>query len=795
VPSYSELLSRPGQTLLAHLQGTAEKARTIIEGKHLNRDFTEVAYFIGAAHDFGKATTFFQQYVHPGGENVDTIKKRHSSLSAFFCYHLLQKQVESGSLDSRDALIGWYVIQRHHGNLTDLSLGEQGEIQRKIEERHTDLLKDQVQDIQEHTLSQIEEIYQTLGIDPHLDKFFEAIESGDLFQSIKREYFRNDLDLGADAAFYLNILFLYSVLLEADKLDASGTDLPERHALPEDAVAHYRSDVFGTPQTSIDELRKDAAMSVIDFVTQIDLSKRIVSITLPTGAGKTLIGLDAALTLRQRIQNEQDFQPRLVYVLPFLTIIEQNHEVFQKVLQNAGVESDPELLLKHHHLAAGYLEKDHTDSSARQSLLLTDSWHSEIVVTTFVQFFESLITHRNARAKKFNNMANSIIILDEVQAIPRRYWKLVKTLLQNLCERYNSWIILMTATNPLLFEPENEITELVQEGERYYEQLDRVDYYFDLDKTPLEEFHNLVTCEFQENPDKDFMLVLNTIQSSKDTYETLREALEDDYPETEFINLSTHVLPQERLDRIEAIKKSDKRKLIVTTQLIEAGVDIDIDIIYRDLAPLDSIIQTAGRCNRESENEKGEVHVVKLIDENTGRSFASYIYDSVLLDITESILGDIDHQSEKDFNYEAARKYFELCKTRGSDEEDVLEYLRNLQFASLGQFQLIQEDVADVSVYIERTEDDQRLREEVEEILETTYGYRRKAKMLPLKREFYNRVINVRVPRDSEDALGLLESIEGAEHLYVVPMRVVNQWYDTETGFHFPENTFDLRFI
>lgn len=750
----------------------------------------ETAYLIAASHDFGKATTFFQNYVNSEGRKYRTEKKNHSSLSAYFCYYLISRQLKDHS--KKMGLIGWFTVQRHHGNLTDLSLDpEGGELYRKTLKTHISLLKEQNRDIISNNLDEVKEIYRSLHVEVNLEDFASLIEDESLFKEIKRVYFTEMRNPTLET--YYMILVLYSILLDADKLDAAGVTIPKRRTLPRDPVINYKKRKFGAPQSSLNKLREEAASSVKTALAASSLTQRFYSITLPTGMGKTLTGLDAAFTLRERIEQELGFRPRIIYSLPFLSIIEQNYDVLEKVLEETGSAGNSAILLKHHYLSTGYLAEDDTNNAA-EGLLLTEGWHSEVVVTTFVQFFESLITHRNSRARKIHNMANSVFILDEVQNIPLKYWETLKEALMVFCERYNSWLILMTATNPLIFDPRTEIMELVDDKERYYSCLDRVKYVFSMNDKTLDQLADEVVNLFQYEPNSDIMVVMNTINSSKQLYWMLKEALKECLNEVELIYLSTHVLPGERMNRIQLIKESPRRKLIVSTQLIEAGVDIDIDIIYRDFAPLDSIIQTAGRCNRESTGEKGRVRVVKLMDENRNRAYSSYIYDSVLLEITENIIGAQSRTTEAEFNLASADRYFRLCRKRALASEEVLKSLERLDFEEASNFHLI-ENIDTVKLYIERNDEAREIREKVDEVLADVKSYKRRGLFLPFKRRFYKYVLNVRVPVKDRDVLSLLDELDSFKGIYLVKQGHLNSWYDPETGFQLPNDTLDMRMI
>ncbi|MDY2744568.1 MAG: hypothetical protein SOV21_02845, partial [Methanosphaera sp.] len=177
--------------------------------------------------------------------------------------------------------------------------------------------------------------------------------------------------------------------------------------------------------------------------------------------------------------------------------------------------------------------------------LLIDGWYSEIIITTFIQLFYSLISDKNKSLRKFHNITNSIIILDEVQTIPPKYWYLLKTIFIDLARYYNTWIIFMSATQPLIFNPK-EINEIITDKDKYFQQLDRVNYYFHNNKIPLTTFaHNMVT-KIKNNINKDVMFVLNTTESSKYLYDHLKQNLNNSF---QLIYLSTNIMPLDRLDK------------------------------------------------------------------------------------------------------------------------------------------------------------------------------------------------------------------------------------------------------
>jgi len=236
----------------------------------------------------------------------------------------------------------------------------------------------------------------------------------------------------------------------------------------------------------------------------------------------------------------------------------KNYRVFDEVVAIGGSVKDSRLLLKHHHLAdVKYMTED-DEYDVDKGLLLLEGWNSEIIVTTFWQLFNTLFSNRNRQLRKFNKLANSIIILDEVQAVPHQYWQLIHDSLKILTEKFNSYVILMTATQPLIFEEAaGEIKEIAKKKEDYFRGLNRIELIPRIDNAlTLDEFKAMLGGDLMEKPDKDFLVVLNTISSAQEVYRFVQEL---DLENTEKFFLSTNVIPKARLERIDEIKRGVQR--------------------------------------------------------------------------------------------------------------------------------------------------------------------------------------------------------------------------------------------
>jgi len=813
-----KLKSYPDKLLKEHLENVGRLSKEILESKTIDckKIFAEIAYIIGITHDFGKATTYFQNWLENGRK---TQYAQHGFLSSLVGYLTVKNFLSNiQKLDEFWYLpgIAWIVISKHHGNLRDILNEEAAKLKDSNELK---IVEEQLNDIFFNNLTEILGIYRSLGLD--ISEILNDIKN---LGHLAREVYRNVKRICMDSfnnknlKYYFLVLFFYSVLLDADKLDASGRrNLPKREYIPSNIVDEYKKKKFGEPKTKVDIIREKAYNEVIAKVNDVDLiHERILSINLPTGCGKTLIGLSFSLKLRERIKASFGFTPKIIYSLPFLSIIDQNAEIIEEILKFKYKEYEEipsNLLLTHHHLAdIEYKEIKNGELSIEElnrSLLLTEGWHSEIVITTFVQLFHSLITNKNRAARKFHNITNSILILDEIQSIPHKYWLLINKVLIYLAYNLNCWIILMTATKPLIFKDE-EIKELVTNPKEYFNAFNRVIFNSDFKIRTLKEFKDEIWNKIlSEN--KSILIVVNTINSCKELYEFLKDkfaslyginkedVIDEDgianFPDLELINLSTHILPSYRLRRIDRIKngsdsKSKKRKVIVTTQLIEAGVDISVDIVYRDFAPLDCLIQTAGRCNRNNERNKGNVNIVILKDER--QEFYKYIYDSTLIDATRSVIEAFSGAvKEKDFVLSSVDKYYKIVLERGSKDEskNILESIIKLDFSKTVEFDLIQEKLPTISLFVEVDDVAEEIRKKMEEIFRSKKSLERKLELLKIRKKLNDYTISVKYLEKIKTTILELNKISNLDGFRYISKNELERYYKIDSGLNFEEYT------
>ncbi len=773
--SSSDLYSHPGRLLEDHLVGTARTALTFLSEKTFcaigGCNLSQLVTIVALCHDLGKATPYFQEYLQAPEKEKECLKARpetrHGLLSAV-CSYFAGKQAFKGDkeLGSNEwalmPFMAFMVTKKHHGNLDDV-LDEV-----VLGEKKQEVLRVQVDAIEEVRLEPLNSQLRAAGLPvditkEHLVRWVDEIPKE--LRKVKRKL--RGLKTTGGIKLYLLLNFLFSLLIDADKTDVMMGGAVERRddKLDHSLVDRYKQRL-GYRDTFLNRLREEASREVVGM--PVTPNERIFSINLPTGLGKTLTTLSFALRLRNLLGEERGYSPRIIYSLPYLSIIDQNAAEFEKVLRSAGIEVDTNLLLKHHHMADVYYRKDDEEFESDQARLLIEGWNAEIIVTTFVQLFHTLLSYRNSSLRKFHRLANAIIILDEVQSIPFKYWMLVREVLKTLVHELDSYVVLVTATQPLIFRG-GEIYPLVN-GRRYFQKLGRVVVRPCLESdVTLEEFGAGIDIE----EGKSYLFVMNTISAARDLYSLLQEKT----GRNDITFLSTHVVPKERMERINNMRRG-RTSICVTTQLVEAGVDIDFDVVYRDLAPLDSINQAAGRCNRNWRG-RGEVYVVSLVDQK-GKKYASYVYDGVLLETTRNILGGRRQVGEEEFLELIETYYCEITDKKSSDESrQLLQALYRLKYdgegSSIAAFRIIEKDYPKVNTFIEIDDEAVKTWKRYEEIKEIRDIRKRKSMFAFLKADFYRFVLAVPL-----SVQNLPPEVEGFRYVNKDALR---DYYDAATGF------------
>lgn len=767
-----QLLSHPNYPLEKHVQGVLHQIEKFFDEKRLSRlymnDLFLLSNMIGLFHDIGKATGYFQQYIRKENNDLGMLKN-HSLISALLLYQFLQYESELKFDDERLRLLAFLIVKKHHGQLNNW-LDEF----KQFHENEKELLQKQVHAIDFEKLNQS---FQSFSLYKPLSKetCLQWIE--DLFNEsfkIRRKIMKYNREK-VPIELYIQYIFLFSILIDADKSEVGILQkglFPERRKLNYDIVINYKRKQ-NWDNRNLNELREKAFQEVDSL--NIDLNHHFYSLQLPTGFGKTLTSFQFALNLRKKIEQEKGVTSRIVYSLPFLSVIDQTEKVIREIFNINEIEMDQSLLLTHHHLSdlsytiqkneEGYHQYDYNAAQ-----LLVEGWNAEIILTTFIQLFHSIFSNKNASLRKFHRFAHSIFIIDEVQAIPHKYWLVVRETLKVLARELDCYFLFSSATIPAIFK-EDEMRPLV-DAPKYYQGLSRVMLHSHIkEKMTIEQFVNTLNI----NESKTYLFILNTIDAAKEVYKKLKEIV----PDKKITFLSTHIPPIERLKRIGEIKKQ-KYQIVVSTQLVEAGVDIDFDIVYRDLAPLDSIQQAAGRCNRHG-MRKGEIHVVHLTDGY--KSFANYIYDGIRLNITQELLKNDAIPEERFFQF--IEQYFEQLQAKTANKESLalLNGIQTLYFDGekdadripVSHFQLIEEQYDRMEVFLELDEKSKSLFEHYEKILKIEDQWERKKAFRDIKADFYQYIISI--PRKVDNKPPIVNGIG-----YVTKTQL-EDYYDLTLGY------------
>ncbi len=787
----AELYSHQDTLLEAHLQAVADGCASGQPG-----DTQRLRYLIGACHDFGKATTFFQEYLVD--ERSQSSLTNHSAISGLACFHALRAE----GFSQRECAIGWLVVTRHHSPLIDT-----GDVfQRTLFDTTAplDAYAEQAADIAARA-QVVQDIYDSLGVPLDVAQFCEWITSKQYLKDISGALsYRGSLgEHPLESSFH--VIELFSQLVAADKLAAAGYTLPCRTRLPSDAVDSYIEEQFGPPTPgTINELRTDARIAARTQLETYDSLPDVVTLTLPTGSGKTLTALDIALQLRKQKRRPGSTPPRIIYALPFTSIIDQNFEQFREVFDHAGFDTTPEILLKHHYrsrddyVVAG---SDVTDEGFWRDLMLTDRWESEVVTTTFVQLLESLVVPTNSQSLKLPNLRNAVVILDEVQAVPVKYWEVIRSCCKQLADDWGCTFIAMTATQPGMFA---DAPPLVPNRNNYFHQLERVTFEIHEslfgDPLPLEELTEHVEQRVLSTSRPDVLVVCNTIRSAQRVFELLSNSLCRTDRELELAYLSSAVRPMDRRDLVASLRdEATHQRVVVSTQVIEAGVDLDFDTVIRDFAPLDSLVQAAGRCNRHQLSGGGVVEFVTTVDDS-GRKPANAIYDTPRLDATQraikSVMADDDPIMESVMTTDAVATYFDELDTVKTTDVSI-EALTHWQFEN-ARISLIPEALS-VDVFVvgpDTPQSDQEVYDDYAEAVRHNEHSRAHA----LKPDFYDRVVSVNLYTPDSDRAASIQKLPLPDDelgVYRLPAHQpgYDEWYDRQTGFKIPESTVNSRLL
>ncbi len=761
--------ARPEELLVWHSLNTAERCRAKTEKIHslmnIQPEFLQsLSFLIGLSHDLGKATKYFQDRLQD--PEYKTAETNHAELSALITWDIVKQYANSSrfgqSLVHLLGVVSYLVVRKHHGAIGNAQSILEAEADNAVLRKQLDALDN------EEISAIIKEGLVDYGLADSFDYHWDKQTILDLRNNTSKYWDDIDDYKGFQLAFLHK--FLFSILISSDKgsiiLHDRNVKLVQIQEGNVYAVDQYKERF--SQESKLDMMREELYGQALRNTEQ-SFDHNLMSLNMPTGTGKTLTSLSVACKIKEKLKK----QGPIIYCLPFTSIIDQNCQVFSEVIErNQGYPPDSSQLLKHHYLAEpDYQEKDE-EWNPDKSRFLIETWESGLVVTTFVQFFDTLAGSGNRKLLKLHKLREAVIILDEIQAVPLRYWEFIRCVLKNLATEMRCHIILVTATLPLIFEP-GEVKSLITEPQNYFQNVNRTILRLcHHEKLSLQSFYPKLAGIIDQYPGEDILIVMNTIKSASQVFTYLcdRKYARD------YLFLSTYVTPKERSERLTRLKQhSDNPKIIVTTQLVEAGVDLDVGLVIRDFGPLDSINQVAGRCNRHWLRDKpGEVYIFRLMDEK-GRDYAYMVYDHALLTATEECFSDKEEIYEGDY-WQISKRYFEKLKLKRTEADiKLIRCMEKLEHDEVSRkFSLIEEQPKQ-PIFVQLDKRAEKLWNRYLDMILQKKSWERKQAFNEFKNEFLEYVINVK-KNDLNDLLII-------EDFYLVPKAQLKQYYDLETGF------------
>jgi CRISPR-associated endonuclease/helicase Cas3 len=554
------------QSLETHLRETAVLAASFA----VDFDAAPWAYALGMSHDTGKGTKDWQDYIR----DKSGYDEEASSETA-------PRKIEHSGPGAKLAEEVWgkgagrflaYAIAGHHAGLPDWS-GSPASLEFRLQKAKTGSIADP----------------------------YKAMLSGVCPKTPPWKFSPQGLDVS------LWMRMLFSCLVDADRLNTEAYMDPKKQqkrstylSIPElhERFTAYMQEKTKRPVDPGDDPVYQSRQQVLaDCRAAAEAAPGFFSLTVPTGGGKTLSSMAFALGHAEKYGKK-----RIIYVIPYTSIIEQNANVFREIF---GADE----IVEHH------ANLDEDDSTIR-SRLATENWDAPVIITTNVQFFESLFAAKTSRCRKLHNIANSVVVLDEAQMIPPEFLEPILETLRLLVAHYRVSFVICTATQPVFEKqkafpqfpglPEGSIREIIQDVPSLYTALERVRIEFPKEKDSAITWQNLAG-ELSE-----YDQVLCIVSDRKSCRELYAQMPEGTY------HLSALMCAQHRSDAIAEIKDTlhkNESIRVISTQLVEAGVDIDFPVVYRAMAGLDSIAQSAGRCNREGKlNAQGELGKVVIFN-------------------------------------------------------------------------------------------------------------------------------------------------------------------------------------
>ncbi len=620
------------QRLAHHLSGVASRAETFARAATHDPSFAAAARWAGLLHDLGKYSDAFQAMLRSAGTGGPHARVEHAG-------HGAAVALDAGAIDVA------FAVAAHHAGLT-APRGGQSSLKERV-----DRVRTQASELLARARTELD------------------LEGGP--QRVPAQ--APELDL--------RIRMLLSCLVDADRLDTAMEPDTALHLRPAEWLERLLRYVERRASRALIAEIRDARREVLEScITAGAWPERLLSLTVPTGGGKTLSSMAFAL---RRAAEDPTRVRRVIVVIPFLSIIEQNARVYVEALGE-------DYVVEHHSgdFARGREENELASGSALRHKLATENWDAPVVVTTSVRFFESLFSNRPSDLRRLHNLARSVVLLDEVQTFPRGLLHPVESMLGALARDWGTTFVFCTATQPALerAEPSQQrdrrwqpgtLREIVPDPQSLFRRFRRVALHWPEAGCRLSWEH--LARQLAGEP--RVLCVVNLRAHAARLFGLLR-----DLRLAGVRHLSTTMCPRHRLNVLAWIRDdlhAGRECRVVSTQLVEAGVDLDFPVVYRAMGPLDSVAQAAGRCDREgtltaARGAPGGT-VVVFEPETDGKPSTPPGAYREATDITRSIAGDslaIDEPAQ-------VRAYFDRYYDCDQDVNDIEGLRRRLDFAEV----------------------------------------------------------------------------------------------------------------
>ena len=829
------ILSHPNKKLITHLENTFKIANEILnnvflknEIYNLNKeDIKEIVKIIIFYHDLGKLTTYFQEYINEKMQNQKKLKLdplyHHSLISSIFAYFATKRylDIHKSNMDPYVkrliSYISFAVIKKHHSYLQNLK-----DIISIDYDQNKEILKKQFTSIAENIekyknefnqipflLDIINEVEKVIQEKQEFYKYFSSllVSESKIGNIIKRNNFQGKEE--QHLAFYIISLLFYSILTYSDRLEVNikgNINISDifyffKEFPDYDLIDKYINKITineNSPKLYINDLRRSLYYYIKENISNLNLSNNLFLMNLPTGLGKTLLNLYFSTNLKKKVKETYNYEPKIIYCLPFISIIDQVDYILKNIF-NLNNNINSYLYLSNHYLSSKeysldiiksneFIENEFIESQQVMqcmllSELLSENWNSHIVLTTFVRFFESFCDNKISNIMRFHNLVSSIIILDEVQNIPHRYYKFLDILFRSLTHYFNTYFILSTATTPIFLDNYKPIFNN-SDIKNKLALLNRVtiNVKINSNNTHIEHLVSYISDIISTKSISKLLVVMNTIRSAKELYINLVDKFRD--KDIKFYFLSSHVIPKERLKRIKEIKNYKEKGLliVISTQIVEAGVDLDFDYSIRDFAPLDSIIQVAGRTNRHYTKNKNNSYLdLFLLKDKLNKYYCSYIYDQVILEKTKQIL--LNNESVPESNFSSIFQEYKnklMSSINNCISNEILNNIVYLNFEKISYNKLIEKNYKEYPIFVELDSDAKEIWQKYTSILDNKKNYNYlelRQELAKIKDNLLSYVINVSKSYSEKNLPPMVNNF-----LYI-SYQDLSRYYDLETGF------------